>query len=105
MRTAQYVNTMARDARFGGAQVILCTLLPQRTGGSRTADPAVVASFNDAIRDVARGEGAMLMDFARDFGDLSLIGADDLHPTEAGYARMAQMLFELIRSRFGSPLL
>lgn len=99
-RVAGYVNQMARDARFAGAQVILCTLPPQRAGGLRAADPAVVASFNQAIRDVARGEGAMLVDYANDFGDLSLIGVDGLHPTEAGYTRMADILFDAVRRTF-----
>ena len=87
---AAFVNTMAHDARFAGAQVIICTLPPQRAGSFRAADPAVVSRYNEALRDVARGEGAILVDFAADFGDLQLIGADGLHPTEAGYARMAR---------------
>ena len=97
---AAFVNTMAHDARFAGAQVIICTLPPQRAGSFRAADPAVVSRYNEALRDVARGEGAILVDFAADFGDLQLIGADGLHPTEAGYARMAQLLFDTLRTTF-----
>jgi lysophospholipase L1-like esterase len=32
--------------------------------------------------------------------DLSLIGADGLHPTEDGYVRMAQILFDALRQRY-----
>ena len=103
-QVAGYVNTMAHDARFAGAQVIICTLPPQRAGGLRAADPATVSSYNQALRDVARGEAATLVDFANDFGDLSLIGADGLHPTEAGYSRMADILFDTVRRTFEMPL-
>jgi lysophospholipase L1-like esterase len=103
-QVAGYVNTMAHDARFAGAQVIICTLPPQRPGGLRAADPAAVSSYNQALRDVARGEAATLVDFANDFGNLSLIGADGLHPTEAGYSRMADILFDSVRRTFEMPL-
>jgi len=99
-RTIGFLNTMARDARFSGAHVILCTLLPQRPSGSHAANPAVLTNYNQRVRDLARGEGALLIDFETDFGDLSLIGRDGLHPTEAGYSRMAQMVFDLLRQRF-----
>jgi lysophospholipase L1-like esterase len=92
-RVAEYVNSMARDARLAGAEVVLCTLPPNRPGGFRATDPAVIAAYNTALRDVARGEDALLVDFERDV-DLSLIGLDGVHPTEAGYARMADVLFE-----------
>src|SRR5262245_24275149 len=61
-RVADFVNTMARDARFGGAQVVICTYPMHRAGGFRAADPAVIAAYNGALRDVARGEGALLAD-------------------------------------------
>ena len=66
----------------------------------------MIASYNTALRDVARGEGALLVDFERDV-DVSLIGLDGLHPTEAGYARMADVLFEAIRRRYelSTPLI
>lgn len=99
-RVAGYINTMARDARFAGAQVIICTLPPERATGFRAADPAAISSYNQALRDVARGEGAILVDFANEFGDLSLIGIDGLHPTEAGYTRMADILFDTVRRTF-----
>jgi lysophospholipase L1-like esterase len=98
-RTLGYLNTMARDARLAGARVVLCTLPPQRPGGVRTNDPTAVASYNAGIRDLARGEGAILVDLSREM-DLSLIGVDGLHPTEAGYDRMAQILFAMIRTQF-----
>jgi lysophospholipase L1-like esterase len=92
--------TMAHDAGVTGAQVVLCTLPPQRAGGSRAADAAAIGSYNQAIRDIARSEGAMLVDFAAAMTELNAIGADGLHPTEAGYARMAEILFNVLRASF-----
>jgi lysophospholipase L1-like esterase len=100
-RTAEYLNTMARDARLSGAEVVICTLPPQRPGGGRAGDPAAIAAYNDALRDIARGEAALLVDFDRSITDLSLIGVDGLHPTEAGYARMAQLLAGALSLRYG----
>jgi lysophospholipase L1-like esterase len=99
-QTAAFLNAMARDARLAGAEVVLCTLPPQRAGGARAADPGVLADYNAAIREIARGEGAILVDFAALFGDSALIGADGLHPVEAGYARMAQLLFDILQRQF-----
>jgi lysophospholipase L1-like esterase len=98
-RVAEYLNTMARDARFAGADVVICTLPPQRPGGFRAADPTAIARYNQAVRDIARGEGALLVDFDRDM-DVNLIGADGLHPTEPGYQRMAQLVFDAFRLRY-----
>jgi len=99
-RTAGYLETMARDARSAGAEVVLCTLPPERQSGFRAGDPTALALYNDAIRQIAAREGATLVDFARNFGDLRLIGTDGLHPTEDGYTRMAQLLFEALRARY-----
>ena len=98
-RTLGFLNTMTRDARFAGATVFLCTLPPQRPGGSRVNDPQTVANYNAGVRDLARDEGTTLVDLSREL-DLSLIGVDGLHPTEAGYERMAQMFLAIIRSQF-----
>ena len=99
-RTLGHLETLTRQALSGGAEVMLCTLLPQRPSGFRAADPLAVASFNDGIRALALREGVFLIDLSRDFGDLGLIGIDGVHPTEAGYDRMAEMLLHALRSRF-----
>jgi len=98
-RVAGYVQSMARDARQRGADVIICTEPPHRAGGSRAADPALISAYNRALRDVAIAEGAQLVDFEA-MVDLGLIGSDGLHPTEDGYARMAQILFDTLRHRY-----
>lgn len=96
------LQTMVRDANLSGARVILCTLLPQRPGTPRTANPVVVAGFNERIRDLARIEDIALADLAQEL-DVSLIGVDGLHPTEERYVRMADMIFAVFRELFERP--
>jgi lysophospholipase L1-like esterase len=96
------LQTMVHDVRLSGAGLILCTLLPQRAGPSRTADPIVFTAFNERVRDLARTEGATLADLAQEV-DVSLIGVDGLHPIEAGYVRMAEVIFTLLRDEFEEP--
>jgi lysophospholipase L1-like esterase len=98
-RVAGYVQTMAHEARQRGADVFICTEPPHRAGGLRAADPALISAYNRALRDVATAEGDQLVDFETTV-DISLIGTDGLHPTEDGYARMAQILFEALRQRY-----
>ena len=99
-RTAGFVNAMAREARLAGSEVMICTMLPQRPGGLRAGDPAVIAAYNRALRDIARGENARLIDFDVLGFDLRLIGVDGLHPTEDGYTRVADILFGQARALF-----
>jgi lysophospholipase L1-like esterase len=103
-RTAEFVNQIAREARFAKADVIICTMLPQRAGGSHTADPTVLAAYNVALRQVARGEGAKLIDFDALGFDLRLIGVDGLHPTEQGYTRLAEIFFDFARQWYEQGL-
>jgi lysophospholipase L1-like esterase len=90
---------MAREARFGGAEVIICTYPMHRAGGFRAADPAVIAAYNRTLREVARGEAALLADFEADV-PLGLVGVDGLHPTEEGYQRMAETLLGVIKAEY-----
>jgi lysophospholipase L1-like esterase len=98
--------TMVREARTRGVHVLLGTLLPQRplgVGGScRGYGADNVVAANTQIRSVASAEGATLVDlyqaFLADIG--TLIGPDGLHPSEAGYARIADVFFDAIKLRF-----
>jgi hypothetical protein len=57
--------------------------------------------LNDRIRTLAPQEGAVLVDVYRDFnGDVDrLIGSDGLHPSAAGYQRMAESFVAAIRTK------
>ena len=50
---------------------------------------------------MAASKGAQIVDIGS--LPLSMIGQDGLHPTEAGYARIAELWFEAIKARFEQP--
>jgi len=99
-RAAAALDTMAKEGRNRGARVFMATLPPSRPTGPRAVAIATVVALNDRIRATAAGEGAVLVDL---YSALSsdvprYIGIDGLHPTEAGYLRMAEVFFEAIRA-------
>ena len=94
------LERMAKEARGLGARVFVATLTPLIQGRSRSQPDALVRQLNSAIRSLAAGEGAVLVDLyqaALPTVD-AWIGVDGLHPTEAGYARIADQFFAAIRA-------
>ena len=105
--TAAYlaIERMAKDARGRGARVFLGTLTPSIPGRQRSQSEALILQFNDAIRTLAAGETAALVDLyqaARPNVEHG-IGVDGLHPTEAGYAGIADTFFNAIRTDLEIP--
>lgn len=94
------IERMAKEARGLGARVFLATLTPIVPGRARSQPDALVQQLNSAIRSIAAGEGAVVVDLYRAaLPNLDAwIGVDGLHPTEAGYARMAEQFFTAIRA-------
>jgi lysophospholipase L1-like esterase len=82
---------MAKEARQRGARVFIALLPPPIAGRQRSVPDEVVRAFNDQLRTIAAGEGAVLVDLYRALSsDVNrYIGADGHHPTEAGYQRIA----------------
>ncbi len=98
---AEALGTMIRQARGRGIQVFLGTLLPQRAGGCRVHQPSQVVPTNDLIRGLANTDGVTIVDLYQAFTGMesTLLGIDGLHPTEAGYDKMAQTFFDAIRPK------
>jgi lysophospholipase L1-like esterase len=99
---ASGIDQMAREGRSRGVSLIIATLPPPRPQGSRALPDARVRSLNNRIRAIAAGEGAVLVDL---YAGLSVdvsryIGSDGLHPTVAGYERIAELMLQAIRSSF-----
>jgi lysophospholipase L1-like esterase len=84
-----------------GVRVFLATLPPQRVGGKSGA-AEFIEDFNQQIRRMAPDEGATLVDIYAGL-NLDLIGEDGLHPTEAGYHRMAEIWFDALKAAFEQP--
>jgi lysophospholipase L1-like esterase len=100
-RVADGLGAMVREARGRGIQVFVGTLLPQRANACRARAPSLIAPTNDLIRSVALTEGATLVDLYQAFTGMesTLLGIDGLHPSEAGYDKMAQTFFDAIRPK------
>jgi lysophospholipase L1-like esterase len=96
---------MIVEAKSRGIHVFVGTLLPQRPGGSRASAAALIPEANAHIRALARAENVTLVDLYEGFGRTPdpFIDVDGLHPTEAGYAKIAELYFGTIRQAFELP--
>jgi lysophospholipase L1-like esterase len=97
------LDMMMKEAEGQNIKVCLATIPPQRAGGlkHRDAVAALIPGFNDQVRALAAAHSAVLVDvYAGMKDDLSLIGVDDLHPTEHGYEVIAQIYFDAIKAAF-----
>lgn len=95
------VAKMVDMAHAAHIQTLVATLPPQRAGARRAWAGQMVPVFNARLRRVAieRGWRLVNVDFA--FDNLNtLLGPDGLHPTAAGYHRIAQTFFDAIKARF-----
>lgn len=100
-RAADALEAMLQEARCRGVRAMLATLPPQRPGSRSGQSAHLIEDYNALLRHVAADEGAIVVDVFAAFGnDLSLIGADGLHPTENGYERIAQAFFDSIKTHF-----
>jgi lysophospholipase L1-like esterase len=93
------ITQLAGEARRRGARVFICTLTPGRAG--RAQIPASVLEVtNDRFRNIARTEGAVLVDlYSALLPDLNgNVSIDGLHLTPLGYRRVAETVFAAIRA-------
>jgi lysophospholipase L1-like esterase len=102
---AREVQTMAAEARNRGIRVFIATLPPPRPGGNRAVRQILLDDYNNRMRDVARRENAVLVEIYQALlTNVNLyIGVDGLHPTEAGYAKIAETFFNSIRTNLEVP--
>jgi len=99
------LRSMVQEAKRRGMVVFLATLLPERKGSCRSFDwddgVEDVVSADAQIRSLAASENVPLVDlYPAFFPSLdTLLGADGLHPSEAGYQKMADMFYAAITQR------
>jgi len=101
-RATRAIDLMAKEVRGRGARLFLATLPPARPTAAQGVLNSLIRSLNASITTTARGEGAVLVDlYAAVSTDVNrYIGADGIHPTEAGYQKMAETFFAAIRAEF-----
>ena len=110
LSTTDYIASRLRDmvrtakARVPNIKVLLATWPPQFIGTPphRGAGAEFVPALNQKISVVALGEGATLVDLNTPMSvDVKrYIGVDGLHPTEQGFALMAQTFAAVIQEKF-----
>jgi lysophospholipase L1-like esterase len=93
------ITDLAGEARRRGARVFICTLTPGKPGRVQI-HPSTLQVINDRLRQVARGEGAVLVDL---FGALlpdvnANVSIDGMHLTPLGYRKVAETVFAAIRA-------
>jgi lysophospholipase L1-like esterase len=104
------IRQMVQTATSRGLRVFLATLPPENPFA--TCQPnhghnwAFVAPYNDGLRSIAAGQNAVLVDVYAAFnGDTTtLVDCDGLHPTAAGYQRIADTFFASIRQELELPV-
>jgi lysophospholipase L1-like esterase len=98
------LRRMIQEARSRGISVFAGTLLPERPGGCRAYDYSEdfddIIEANVQIRRMVGTQGAVLVDLYEAFNGQTgrLIGEDGLHPSAAGYQRIAETFFDAIKS-------
>lgn len=100
IRAVATMERMAKDVRGYGARLFLATLTPPVPGRQRAIESSAIVAYNDDIRILAAGEGAVLVDLYEAMlpNAAAWIGVDGLHPTEAGYAFIAERFYAAVRA-------
>lgn len=100
------LRQMLRTAKGRGLRPYLATIPPQNPKGFRGAFGAgLVPAFDNQIRSLAASESVPLVDVYQALNtDINtFIGPDGLHPTVAGYAKIADVFFASIMQTLEVP--
>ena len=104
------LRQMIRSAKGFGVRPYLATVPPTNPPA---CDPVcrgrdeggLVPGLNDSIRALALSESVTLVDVYQAFGtNLALTGPDGLHPSAAGYAKIADVFFQSIEQTLETSL-
>jgi lysophospholipase L1-like esterase len=100
----QAIDSMVRQATGQGIHVLLATLPPQNPAGSRGRGAVALPDFNAGIAHTAELDSVPLVDLYGQMGTYQgYIGVDGLHPTEVGYAKIAELFMNAVKSNLEVP--
>jgi len=98
--SAGVMRIMVQTAKTGGSRVFVGSMLPQVAGRPRANTPtSELVAYNTTLQAMSRQESVVYVDLYNGMiaEAATLIGSDGLHPTEAGYRRIADLFFAAIR--------
>ena len=99
--SAGVMRIMVQTAKAGGSRVFVGSMLPQVAGRPRVQTPtSELIAYNTTLQEMSRQESVVYVDLYNGMMPeaATLIGADGLHPAEAGYRRIADLFFAAIRT-------
>jgi lysophospholipase L1-like esterase len=99
------MRQMVLMSKGAGARVFLANLPPQVKGGSRAGGYGLVPTYNVELAEVAKDTSTPFVDVytALNTDPAGYIGPDGLHPTTAGYQKIADTFFAAIRASLEIP--
>ena len=95
------MRTMVQYAKAGGSRVFVGSMIPQVAGRPRGNTPvSELLAYNTTLQLMSQQESVVYVDLYNGMlaDAATLIGSDGLHPTEAGYRRIADIFFTAIRA-------
>ena len=95
------MRTMVQHAKAGGSRVFVGSMIPQVAGRPRGNTPvSELTAYNATLQLMSQQESVVYVDLYTPMlpEAATLIGSDGLHPTEAGYQRIAQIFMAAIRN-------
>jgi lysophospholipase L1-like esterase len=95
------MRIMVQYAKSNGSRVFVGSMLPQIAGRPRGTTPvSELLAYNGVLQIMSTQEGITYVDLYNPMlADINnVIGSDGLHPTEAGYRKIADVFFAAIKA-------
>ena len=100
------MRIMVQHAKAGGSRVFVGSMIPQVANRPRGTTPvSELLAYNNTLQLMSQQEGVVYVDLYNQMlsDAATLIGNDGLHPTEAGYRRIAELFLNAIKTVLEVP--